>query len=210
MISNPEIKEYVQFTHLFPYKDDTKIRDLLRNILDIVEEYPSPERDDLHLWSKFYGIINGKEYELNMDYPVKNYVYHNSVDGICWFKYTVASRGGYGGMITTTIRLYMPSSEKGHERIPHVHIRKGEYKKKDLYSNTIRINLNDYSVMDQRERDYKKLFSKNERGLIMWILQRHQSDLIDNYEAMLKGALPEVITIDFSNCSYQSGSAMLS
>lgn len=95
--------------------------------------------------------------------------------------------------------MYIPSSEKGHELRPHVHVQNGKYRRHDPKSNTVRFNLYDLTVMDGAKKKVSRLFTKEEWNLVKIVLTEKQQLFIENYNRMLKGTVPETINIDIAD-----------
>lgn len=176
-------------------KSDAYMRDLLLDIVQTLDAEYMGEWNDEYLYRRMQGFFDGEQLDINPDYLVSEYVKQNSEDGIVYLYYQPSPKGGWGSNITALISLQMPSSEMGHERTPHVHVRKGKYLKGRASDNTVRVKLTDLTVMDNAEKKAKKLFAK-EWDYVMTVIKNNQEKLIKQYNCMLKGAMPEKISLN--------------
>ena len=197
-----EIREYLLINHKYEIKEDALMRDLLFEILREIAPEKEYEWDDNYLYSRFTGIIDGEECDINVDFPASRFIEANSIDGVLGLIYHPFLRGGWGVSLTSEIRLIMPSGEKGHEKTPHVHVRKGKYQKGN--ENTVRVKLSDLSIMDNAEQKVKRLFDKNQWGCVMRVLKENREQLMDNYNKMLKGAMTEMILLNLDEETSQT------
>ena len=194
-------QEYIKTTHVF-YGDSQKytIRDLLKEILKNLTQDEYKCYDDDYLWGRFWGIINDKKHELNFDFPAVYYYNLNEIDGVAYLYYAVSPRGGAGISIGNSITLCLWSKECGHAFLPHIHVRKGAYNKRDPHRNTVGVSLENLAVIEGTEQQARKLFRKDWDNVIS-IISKNQEHLKENYEAMRKGGLPERIEYDPENNS---------
>lgn len=191
-------QEYLREKHCFSLNENALMRDLLLSILEEFDPESSLLWDDGYLYRRFTGMINGSERDINLDFPVKDFYSANEQSGYIILNYQIGIRGGWGQNITAEISIHIPSSEKGHERIPHVHVRKGSYQQGDPYSNTVRVNLVDLSVMDNANRKAKKLFGKK-WDYVLRVIRNNRDQLLKQYNDMLCGALPEKISLNLED-----------
>ena len=198
------VKEYIGNPHTYELEDNAVMRDLLIKVLKEIEPARESEWDDNYLYRRFIGKFGNCERDINLDFPVQEYINQNAENGFIQIYYQMALRGGWGIAITAEIWLEMPSKERGHERLPHVHIRKGKYLKGNTNENTIRVRLDDLSVMDNAEKKVAKLFKNKEWAFVMRVLSENQEMLINEYNCMMKGVLTERISLNLDEETYQT------
>lgn len=189
-------REYIKSTHMF-YVDSmtSTVRDILKEVLKNITQDEDKSYDDDYLWTRFWGVINGSICELNFDFSAAEYYTLNEINGVAYLYYAVSPRGGAGFSIGNSITMCLWSKECGHAFLPHIHVRKGSYNRADPHSNMIGVSLEDLSIIEGTENQARRLF-RRDWDRIMLIIAENREHLLDNYEAMRKGGLPERIEYD--------------
>lgn len=189
-----QISTFLNRSHLYEYSDKTLMRDLLWSLLSEIGLYNDPcFKNDEEIRGRFYVTIDGLRMLINLDYPIQKFIDNNATDGTLFLEFVPTLPGGWGAKINETIKLQMPSSEHGHEKIPHVHIYKNGYQ--GTRENVIRINLITMSIMDNAELKARRLFGRKELDEIFDYLESNRERLIKQYDCMLKGGVPEEVCL---------------
>lgn len=173
----------------FLYTDDTIISDLFEFL--IFNMYPG-EYDILKKSKSLYKIKVGNEYwHVQKQYRIFDFIKNNGLDMINIYSLYGTGAGAYLKEINASI--YINPNEGKHKYNPHVHVYSGAGK----IGNCVRISLKNMAYMNGNKLD--DLFSKKEAKIIYEILVKYQKELIDYYNKVQLGKLPEPIYIDLNN-----------
>ena len=189
------VKEFINNYYVYEYDETTAIRDLFNYLLKI-ENFHKVEESDEILERLFKFVIKGHSIRVQLNYRLNDFIEQNNLGENIVIWYAISISGGYGGDITTKIRLYLYGNEGAERNIPHAHVYKGN-------EHGIRINLNDLSIMKaNHEKNNKNPFNKKEMKIIRKVIKECQEELITNFEVMQRGGNPEEIIVNLETESY--------
>ncbi len=192
--------EFVNNKYYFEYDESTSINEFIRWLLKKEKNHNDGYLPNEYLKELFKFQIGDYPIRVNLKYGLKDFIEQNNLGENIIIWYSVGLPGGFGGEITTCIKLYLYGDEGSERNIPHVYAYKGKGRN---HEDGIRIKLSDLTELKTKNQKSQDLFTNKEMKIIKRVISECRDKLEASFCIMQNGGDPEEIVLCLdSGCYY--------